>query len=57
MVFFKEVRVFSERWLIWKCWADISIMDAKAFFVIFVTVFALFVQRSWSKDNMILEKI
>jgi len=57
MVFLQEIWISLVLRLIWDGWAEISIVDTKSFFVVSVAVFALFVNGSWSEDNVFLEYI
>lgn len=57
MVFLKEIWISFVLRFIWDRWTEISIVDTKSFFVVSVAVFALFVNGSWSEDNVLLENV
>jgi len=56
VILLQEEWILSELWLIWNGWANFSFVNAKAFFVFFVTMLALFINRPRSEDHMVLKK-
>jgi hypothetical protein len=56
VILLEEEWILSELRFVWNGWANFPFVNAKAFFVIFVTMFALFVDCSRSKDHMVFEK-
>lgn len=56
VILLEEEWILSELWFVWNGWANFSFVNTETFFVFFVTMFALFVDCSRSKDHMVFEK-